>query len=122
MRAKRLAEMKPSKVQRLIDDPAWPLLKTTTLCDCAAAGIDSRLADLEREIEQAEDRAAVWRSRQERGSDCVLSGEEIMSITGLPPGPRIGELMRAVSDWALDNDIVDRERWKEFVKARAREQ
>jgi hypothetical protein len=42
-----------------------------------------------------------------------------MHITGLPSGPRIGELMRAVSDWALDNDIADRDRWLEFVRSSA---
>ena len=121
MRAKLIGEMKPSKVQRLIDDPAWPLLKATTLCDCAAAGIAGRLACLEGEIEQAEKRASVWRARQENGSNYILSGAEIMRIAGLPPGPRIGELMRAVRDWALDNDIMDRDRWIEYVKFRARE-
>jgi tRNA nucleotidyltransferase/poly(A) polymerase len=121
MRAKLIGEMKPSKVQRLIDDPAWPLLKATTLCDCAAAGIAGRLACLEGEIEQAEKRAAVWRARQEKGSNYILSGAEIMRIAGLPPGSRIGELMRAVRDWALDNDIMDRDRWIEYVKSRARE-
>jgi hypothetical protein len=29
--------------------------------------------------------------------------------------------MRAVRDWALDNDIMDRDRWIEYVKSRARE-
>jgi tRNA nucleotidyltransferase/poly(A) polymerase len=122
MRAKLVGEMKPSKVQRLIDDPAWPLLKATTWCDCAAAGISGHLAELEGQTEEAENRAAVWRLRHANGGDCVLSGAEIMRITGLPPGPRIGELMRAVSDWALDNDIADRDRWLEFVRSRAREQ
>ena len=119
MRAKLVGEMKPSKAQRLIDDPAWPLLKATTLCDCAAAGISGHLAELEGQTEKAENRAAVWRSRHANGGDCVLSGAEIMRITGLPSGPRIGELMRAVSDWALDNDIADRDRWLEFVRSSA---
>jgi hypothetical protein len=111
--------MKPSKVQRLLDDPAWPLLKAATLCDCAASGIGCHLAELKETIKQAENLATAWRSKRARGRHGVLSGGEIMRITGLSEGPMIGELMRAVNEWALDNGITDRDAWIAFVKSRA---
>ena len=51
MRAKLLGEMKPSKVQRLVVDPAWPLLKVATLCDCAALRHRLPSCRIEREYE-----------------------------------------------------------------------
>jgi tRNA nucleotidyltransferase/poly(A) polymerase len=119
MRAKLLGQKKPSKVQRLLDDPAWPLLKAATLCDCAASGIGCHLAELKETIKQAENLATAWRSKRARGRHGVLSGGEIMRITGLSEGPMIGELMRAVNEWALDNGITDRDAWIAFVKSRA---
>jgi poly(A) polymerase len=35
-----------------------------------------------------------------------LTGEEIMA-TGAPPGPKVGEIMRAVEGWWIDNDFPD---------------
>ena len=120
MRAKLLGEMKPSKVQRLLNDPAWPLLKVATLCDCAASGIGCHLAELKENMKQAEALAAAWRSKSDTGNHNVLTGAEIMRITGLSGGPMIGELIRAVNEWALDNNITDRNSWIAFVKSCAR--
>ena len=32
-----------------------------------------------------------------------------MELTGLAPGPRVGEIQRRVTEWALDNRVEDRE-------------
>lgn len=119
MRAKLLGEMKPSKVKRLVEDPAWPLLKEATLCDCAASGIGCHLDELQENIKQAERVVTSWQSTSGGGGHNVLTGAEIMRITGLSEGPKIGELMRAVNEWALDNNITDRDSWIAFVKASA---
>ena len=37
----------------------------------------------------------------------AISGDRIMELTGLPPGPRVGEIRRRVSEWALDNRVED---------------
>ena len=33
-----------------------------------------------------------------------------MELTGLAPGPRVGEIRRRVSEWAQDNRVEDRAR------------
>ena len=70
-------------------------------------------------MKQAENLATAWRSKRDGGSHSVLSGAEIMRITGFSEGPMIGELIRAVNEWALDNSITDRDSWIAFVKSRA---
>ncbi|HWR98730.1 MAG TPA: hypothetical protein VN317_09955, partial [Candidatus Methanoperedens sp.] len=102
----RFAELRRSKRLALVAHEHWPTLRAVALCDRAARGEaeGARLAGL---IEAAEREAGSERAT--RGAAPVIAGERIMALTGLPPGPRVGEIQRQVSDWALDEQIVAQE-------------
>jgi tRNA nucleotidyltransferase/poly(A) polymerase len=99
MKALRLREMRPAKVVRLVADEHWPLLKQVARCDQAARGDAAAGRDLDRLFLGAEARAAD----QPKGP--VISGKRVMELTGLPPGPRIGEIVREVTDWVVDQGV-----------------
>ncbi|MHB8836379.1 MAG: CCA tRNA nucleotidyltransferase [Candidatus Methylomirabilia bacterium] len=108
MRTGRLAELRRSKTIALLASPHWPVLRSLGLCDIAARGDETAVARLEAAFREAEADAAA--ELEARAGAPVISGSRIMELTGLAPGPRVGEIRRRVGEWALDNRVEDRAR------------
>jgi tRNA nucleotidyltransferase/poly(A) polymerase len=108
MQAGRLGELRRSKALALLAGEHWPVLRAVALCDVAARGDAAAVARLEAAFLAAEADAAA--ERTVRAGAAVITGSRIMELTGLAPGPRVGEIQRSVSEWALDNRVEDRER------------
>ncbi len=106
MQAGRFGELRRSKRLELIDSPHWPVLRSLGLCDIAARGDERLVARLDAAFRAAEADAAA--ELQARAGAPVISGRRIMELTGLAPGPRVGELRRRVGEWARDNRVEDR--------------
>jgi poly(A) polymerase len=100
-----IGKMKPSKVMKLVMDENWPILKEVLRCDCAALCRAEDLQNLEEMLCQAERTTAAWREQTAAGSHYMISGQRVLELTGLAPGPCIGEAIRHVTDWAMDHDI-----------------
>ncbi|MBI5442332.1 MAG: CCA tRNA nucleotidyltransferase [Deltaproteobacteria bacterium] len=107
MKAAALEEMRPSKVVRLVADPNWTLLKNVTRCDQAARGDPVSVAELDRLLSRAEATAARWVETEGAKARPVITGARVMELTGLSPGPKVGDLLRRVSEWAIDNGVGD---------------
>ena len=101
MQVMRLADMRPAKVKTLVADRNWPLLKEVARADCAAKGDVLAVQDLERMIVEAEKRSAPFLARP------VVTGARIIKLTGLDPGPEVGQVIREVIEWAIDTGIFD---------------
>ena len=108
MKAGRFAELRRSKRLALLAGVHWPVLRSLALCDLAARGDQAAVVRLEAAFREAEADAAAERKARDGGP--VISGNRILELTGFAPGPRIGEIQRKVSEWALDNRFEDRER------------
>jgi tRNA nucleotidyltransferase/poly(A) polymerase len=106
LQAGRLGELRRSKRLALIDSEHWTTLRALAICDCAARGAGAPVARLEAAFREAEEDAASTGHR--RGGAPVITGARVMELTGLAPGPRVGEIRRRVSAWAQDNRIEDR--------------
>jgi tRNA nucleotidyltransferase/poly(A) polymerase len=113
MQAGRFAELRRSKQLALLGSEHWPTLKALAVCDSAARGEGAAVARLEALFREAEEDAAAVGGRQAGAP--AISGTRIMELTGLAPGPRVGEIRRRVSEWALDNRIGDQARIEEEV-------
>lgn len=48
----------------------------------------------------------------------LLDGDEIASIAGIPPGPRIGERKRALLEAQLEGRVTTREEAEQFIRSR----
>ncbi len=107
-RCARMAELRRSKRHALLDSPHWPVLRALAVCDVAARGAGAASRHLEEVLREAERDAAAFAERR-RGAP-LLTGARVMELTGLSPGPRVGEILRLVTEWALDNRVEDRAR------------
>lgn len=108
MQAGRLTDLRRSKRLALLERPQWPLLRALALCDIAARGDRAAVDRLESSFRRAEEDAAAIPDRHP--GTPAISGVRIMALTGLAPGPRVGEIQRRVTEWALDNRVEDPER------------
>jgi tRNA nucleotidyltransferase/poly(A) polymerase len=108
MAAGRFTGLRRSNRLALLAEAHWPVLRSLALCDVAARGDTAAVARLDAAFREAEaDLAAADRSG--KGAPAI-SGTRVMELTGLAPGPRVGEIRRRVGEWAQDNRIDDRER------------
>jgi hypothetical protein len=92
-----------------VSDEHWDLLKEVAYCDQAARGAGFDGEDFRRTVAEAEAAARRWHEKlaQPKGQKAVVNGRHVMALTGLPPGPKVGDLLRRITDWAIDNDITD---------------
>jgi len=89
------------RLRRDLGDLVEPLL---VVCEADA----SALARIPKGIDFADVRAKlaqVEQSVENRNFDSPLSGEEIMELTGLAPGPEVGKLKQMLSDAVVDGRI-----------------
>jgi poly(A) polymerase len=108
MQAGRFTELRRSKMLALLASPHWPVLRSLGLCDIAARGDGTAVARREAAFRRAEADAAAELAA--RAGAPVISGSRIMELTGLAPGPRIGEIRRRAGEWAQDDRVVDQTR------------
>jgi tRNA nucleotidyltransferase/poly(A) polymerase len=107
-RAARFAELRRSKRLALLRSPHWPTLRAAALCDLAARGDPAAVERLAAAFHEAE--ADTGSTSGSAPGAPVISGERIMALSGLAPGPLVGDIQRRVSEWALDNRVDDRAR------------
>ncbi|WP_291323722.1 CCA tRNA nucleotidyltransferase [Desulfonatronospira sp.] len=120
MRMHGLDEMRPSKILEMVEHPYWPLLARASVCDHQARGTEKGRRQQEK-INQALARVASWLDEDSKSSRPVISGNQVMQLTGIPPGPLVGRIMRETTNWARDNDIHDRKSILEYARHLARE-
>jgi tRNA nucleotidyltransferase/poly(A) polymerase len=106
-RCGRMVEMRRSKRLALVAAEHWAVLRALVLCDIAARGVPAVVARAEEVFREAERDAADLAGRP--AGSAVITGKRIMALTGLAPGPRVGEIQRRVREWALDNRVEERE-------------
>lgn len=116
MKVARLDVMRPSKVFALVQDERWPLLKKAAYCDQAARGELFDEACFGESISRAEQTAKDW-TQKLSGRKVAISGDRVMELTGLQPGPEVGETIRSVTAWAIDNGIEN----ASLIESRVRE-
>jgi tRNA nucleotidyltransferase/poly(A) polymerase len=106
LQAGRFTELRRSTMLALLASPHWPVLRSLGLCDIAARGDRAAVARLDAAFREAEADAAA--ELEGRAGAPLISGSRIMELTGLAPGPRIGEIRRRVAEWTQDNRVEDR--------------
>lgn len=119
MKALDLGRMKPSKVFRLMTHLHWPVLKAVARCDLQARGKD-RADKFEHELHEAALRLEKWLDREKGSSRPVITGRQVMEYTGLSQGPEVGKVLELTTSWAIDNQVTDADRIREFARSCAR--
>ncbi|WP_158409161.1 CCA tRNA nucleotidyltransferase [Fimbriimonas ginsengisoli] len=105
MRLGSSPEFTPAAARRLIRDLDGDLERLLQLVEADANGLKAgvRVMDLGpirkriAEVQQATPRSTL---------DSPLSGQEIMEITGLTPGPEVGRLKQALTEMVIEGDLA----------------
>lgn len=98
---KDLMQMREARVRRLLADEMFPELLELHRADCAASHGDlSTHAWVEAFLDRV--------SREPPIPARLITGADVLAL-GLPPGPRIGQVLRAVENARLEGEIRTRE-------------
>ncbi|MBI3098641.1 MAG: CCA tRNA nucleotidyltransferase [Planctomycetes bacterium] len=105
--------MRPAKLKRLLAHPGFDDLAEMHRADCLAShgslGEHERLTKLKRETPP-----------EVLAPPPLVTGHDVLAL-GIPSGPRVGELLRAVKDAQLEGRLFSREEAMEFLRRLARE-
>jgi tRNA nucleotidyltransferase/poly(A) polymerase len=115
MKALKINEMKPAKIFRLMTDPHWPVLKSVVRCDLLARS-EQKARMFEGAIDALNHRFSHWLDKKKSVSRPVITGTQVMEYTGLPQGPEIGMILKLATSWAINNNIIDRDEIREYVR------
>ncbi|MFW6005760.1 MAG: CCA tRNA nucleotidyltransferase [Desulfonatronovibrionaceae bacterium] len=113
MQALAIKEMRPSRVYRFLSHPCWQVLKKVVLADLAARG-GQEAARFEQHLQQAQSRVSAWLDKNQKKQP-VISGRQVMELTGLGQGPLIGRIISRTTEWAMDNNVQDQKRIRDYV-------
>ena len=106
MKFHKLLDMKASKIAKLVNDEDWDVLVAVGRADEYARGeVFKHKGDFEKIIDKAikiKNKYGMIRVNQDLK---IVDGNRVMSLTGLSPGPKIGAIIRKVTEIILDKDI-----------------
>jgi len=109
MKFHKFLQMRPSKIMKLVNDENWDVLVAVAQADAWARGPEFKhYKSFEKIIDHAIKIKQKWGIPQVRRVNSIVDGNKIMKLTGLSPGPKIGEIKRKVLAWVVDNNITDK--------------
>lgn len=108
-------KMKPSKIIKLIDDDNWDVLAAVGKADSMSRG---SVFGTEKEYNDMIDKYV--KMKESFGKDSkklkLVDGTHVMELTGLGQGRRIGEIIKIVTDWILDNNVKDSDLIDDYIR------
>ncbi len=106
MKFHKILEMRPSKVARLVNSDHFDTLMDVARADEFCRGEKFAYFDqFPDKIKRAEEIKAKWEGRLTQKSNKLVSGNRIMEIVGIKPGPTVGKIKRQVEDHIIDNEL-----------------
>lgn len=111
MKFHKILDMKPSKIAKLVNNDNWEVLVAVGRADELARGTMFKHAG---EFEKIVDKAVKVKEKfgmsQVNNQLKLVDGKRVMELTGLNPGPKVGEIIRKVTSWIMDNNIEDQDK------------
>lgn len=105
-----ILNMKPSKVAELVSNDNWDVLVAVGKADEYARGyIFKHKGEFEKIVDKAVKVKEKFGVKQVNKQVKLVDGKDVMRLTGLKPGPKVGEVITKVTAWIMDNDIEDKE-------------
>jgi hypothetical protein len=106
MKFHHIFELKPSKIARIVGSPYLKSLINVCLADNNCRGEEFKLEmnsdKIAAELLEIRDR---WEKSMTSGKLNIVSGDTIMRLTGLSPGPLVGKIKDQVQDFIISNNI-----------------
>ena len=102
MKMMNALDMKPTKILRLVDDEHWEVLKAVSYCDDACRKQLFDKGRFEKIINNMENIQKRWGDKTTKKTAKIVDGKRVMKITGLRPGPEVGQIIKKVTDWIVN--------------------
>ena len=118
MKFHKILKMRPGKVAKLVADENWDVLVAVARADEFSRGETFMHAG---EFEKILDKAIELKKKHGLNSVNktfqLVSGNRVMELTDLKPGPKIGEIIRKTTMWIIDNDVKDDQKINNYIKS-----
>ena len=110
MKFHNILGMKASKIARLVNDDNWDVLVAVAHADEFSRGESFRHAgDFQKTVDKAIEIKNKFGMVTVNKQLKLVDGGHVMKLTGLKPGKKVGEIIKVVTDWIMDNNIEDKE-------------
>jgi len=107
MKFHKILEMKPSKIAKLVLHDHFPILKEVAWADEFCRGETFMYyGEFDKKLARANEIIQKWKNRVHMGTRTkVIDGHLVMKITGLPAGPKLGQIINTVEECIIDRNI-----------------
>jgi len=117
MKFHKILDMKPSKIAKIVSDDNWDVLVAVGYADEYARGHMFRHAgEFEKIVDKAIKVKEKFGVKQVNKQVKLVDGKDVMKLTGLKPGPKVGEIITKTTAWIMDNDIEDKDQIEQYIK------
>ena len=117
MKFHNILKMKPSKIAKLANDDNWDVLVAVGKADEYSRGETFRHAgEFEKIVDRAVEIKNKYGTKEVEKRLKLVDGNHVMNITGLKPGPKVGEIIKNTTEWIMDNDVKDKDIIDDYIR------
>lgn len=117
MKFHKILDMKPSKIAKLVNDDNWDVLVAVGQADEFARGeAFMHVGEFEKIIDKAVEIKNKYGTKEVTKRMKLVDGNHVMTITGLKPGPKVGEIIKNTTTWIMDNDVKDQDIIDDYIR------
>lgn len=114
MKFHKILDMKPSKIAKIVNDDNWDVLVAVGRADELVRGFSDK-ADFSEIVDKAIKVKEKFGMKQVNKQVKLVDGNHVMKLTGLKPGKKVGEIIRATTEWIMDNNIEDKDEIDKYI-------
>jgi tRNA nucleotidyltransferase/poly(A) polymerase len=114
MKFHKILNMRPSKIAKLVNDDNWDVLVAVAKADELVRGFDDK-GDFEETVNKAIKVKEKFGMKQVNKQVKLVDGKDVMKLTGLKPGPKVGAIIKQTTEWIMDNNIEDQEEINNYI-------
>jgi len=108
MKFHKILDMKPSKIAKLVNDDNWDVLVSVAKADELVRGFEHK-EDFHKVVDKASKVKEKFGMKQVNKQVKLVDGDDVMRLTGLKPGIKIGKIIKKTTEWIMDYDIEDKD-------------
>lgn len=113
-----ILKMRHSKIAKLVSDNNWDVLVAVARADEFARGETfMHKGEFEKIVDKAIKIKEKFGMARVNNQLKLVDGNHVMNLTGLKQGPKVGEIIRKVTTWIMDNNIDDQSKIDDKIRS-----
>jgi hypothetical protein len=114
MKFHKILNMRPSKIAKIVNDDNWDVLLAVAKADELVRGFEDK-ADFSETVEKAIKVKEKFGMKQVNKQVKLVDGKDVMRLTGLKPGKKVGQIIKKTTEWIMDNNIEDNDQIEKHI-------